>query len=114
MNSYQLQQKLINSAISVQFFLCLRRLLERAVGLVDLVIPGLLCLRELEPLEVAERSSGSAGDDALVKGILLPLLVDLGRGPGLADGAGACAVSNGDLVLHETHVFELHGLAGDA
>ena len=95
----------------VRSLLCFGRLFERAIGLVDLVVAGLLGLGELESLEVVERGSGSAGDDALVKSVLLPLLVDLGRSPRLAHGAGAGAVGDGDLVLHETHVLELHGLA---
>merc|ERR1719175_465480 len=89
-------------------------LLESGVGLVDLVIPGLLGLGQLEPLEVVERGSRSPGDDAFVEGILLPLLVDFGRRPGLAHGSGPRAVGDRHLVLEQTHVLESHRLAGDA
>ena len=47
------------------------------------MIPGLLGLGELEPLEVIERSSRPSGDDALVEGVLLPLVVNLSRCPSL-------------------------------
>ena len=94
--------------------LCFGGLLEGGVGLVDLVIPGLLGLGELESLEIVERSSRSSSDDALVEGVLLPLFVDLGRGPRLANGAGTSTVGDGHLVLEQTHVLESHRLAGDA
>merc|ERR1711942_229804 len=89
-------------------------LLESAVGFVNLVVPRLLCFRQLESLEVIERGSRSSGDDAFVKGAFFPLFVDLGGSPGLAHGASASAVSNGDLVFHQTHVFKLHRLTGNA
>ena len=88
-------------------------LFERAVGLIDLVISGLLGFGELESLEIVESGARPAGNDALVKSIFLPLLVDLGRGPRFTDGAGAGSVRDGDLVLKETQVLELHGLARD-
>merc|ERR1719209_2456871 len=91
-----------------------RGLLKSGVGLVDLVIPGLLGLGQLEPLEVVERGSRSPGDDAFVEGILLPLLVDLACRPSLAHGSGPRAVGDGHLVLEQTHVLESHRLAGDA
>jgi len=78
------------------------------------MISRLLRLGQLESLEVVERSSRSASDDALVESIFLPLFVDLGGGPGLAHGAGASAVGDADLVLQKTHVLELHRLAGNA
>jgi len=77
------------------------------------VIPGLLGFGELESLEVVERGSGSSGDDALVKSVFLPLVVDLSGGPGLANGASAGTVSDRDLVLEEAHMLEHHRLARD-
>merc|ERR1711942_394185 len=94
-------------------YLCFSGLFEGAIGFVDLVISGLLSLGQLESLEVVEGSSRPASDDALVEGIFLPLFVDFGGGPGFADGASAGAVSDADLVLHQTHVFELHRLMGN-
>ena len=78
------------------------------------MIPGLLGFGELESLEVVERGSGSAGDDALVKRRLFPLLVDLAGGPSLLNGARACTMRDGHLVFEETHVLERHGLSWDA
>merc|ERR1711942_632405 len=91
-------------------YLCFRGLFEGAIGFVDLVIPGLLSLGQLESLEVVEGSSRPSNNDALIEGILLPLFVDFGGGPGFADGASAGAMRDADLVLHQTHVFELHRL----
>merc|ERR1719370_938610 len=85
-------------------------LLKSGVGLVDLVIPGLLGLGQLEPLEVVERGSRSPGDDAFVEGILLPLFVDLARRPSLAHGSGPRAVGDSadfHEVVENTHHLEL-------
>merc|ERR1712168_1759354 len=108
------RSSIIEKVSSSSSSLCFCRLLESGVGLVDLVISGLLGLRQLEPFEVVERSSGSASDDALVESIFLPLLVDLGRRPSLTHRPRPRAVGDPHFVFEQAKMLESHRFSGNA